>query len=87
MFGVPRPMTGDPASEMEAFVDTGLKSVDKAMKGAKGKELSVLSAPQKAQVEGFEVGRIVGRDGSNFIVQIGNERRVVPPTDIQRVLR
>lgn len=34
----------------------------------------------------YEVGRIVGKRGSNFIVQIGNTKREVSPTDIKRVI-
>ena len=77
---------GDPSSEMDAFRSAPLKSVQG---GVKAGELMLFGSGRqhpKTEVDGCEVGRVVGKNGSNFIVQIGNERREVPPTDIVRVL-
>ena len=61
---------GDPASEMEAFIDVHQPA-----------------QPAQPAQPGYEVGIVVGRSGSNFLVKIGDEVREVPPTSIERVIR
>jgi len=65
---------GDPASEMEAFIDHRQPAKVQAQ------------AAQAPEVQEYEVGRIVGRRGSNFLVKVGDEVREVPPTGIERVI-
>jgi len=72
---------GDPSAEMEVFRDHRKAAPKEAApKEAAPATLSTLAA------DGYEVGRIVGKHGANFIVQVGDVRREVPPTDIKRVL-
>ena len=87
-------MGGDPSAEREAFDEAfaARKSNVIVLKPKAEKAASVLGHSHRTKIVGQvsailstgEMGTVIGRSEGKFVVKIGDDRREVHPTEIER---